>query len=133
MQDAPDKETILLGLARFLEREIRPQLKDPRLAFRALVAAHLAMTAAMESSDEEADVDAELARLSSLLGHGSEEASLRARKAAARALEAELVEKIKDPGTGPEELSRMSASLKETLRARLRVNNPRFDTRSNID
>jgi len=60
MQDAPDRETILLGLAKFLEKEVRPQLKDPRLGFRALVGAHLAFTAAMESMDEDADVDAEL-------------------------------------------------------------------------
>ncbi len=133
MQDAPDKETLLLGVARFLDRELRPQIKDPRLAFRVLVAAHLALTAAMESSDEEADVDAELSRLGRLLGHTGPAGSLRAKKATARALEAELVEKIQDPGTGPGELRAIAASLQETLRAKLRVNNPRFDTRPDIE
>ncbi|HRG99034.1 MAG TPA: DUF6285 domain-containing protein [Polyangiaceae bacterium] len=134
MQDAPDRETILLGLAKFLEREIRPLVKDPRASFRVLVGAHLAFTAAMESMDEDADVAAELERLRALTGDSvPAPESLRDKKRRVAALEGRLCEAIRDPKTSAAELDTMRPALRASLLAKLRVNNPRFDTRADIE
>lgn len=134
MQDAPDRETILLGLAKFLEREIRPLVKEPRASFRVLVGAHLAFTAAMESMDEDADVAAELERLRALTGDSvPAPESLRDKKRRVAALEGRLCEAIRDPKTSAAELDSMRPALRASLLAKLRVNNPRFDTRADIE
>lgn len=134
MQDAPDRETILLGLAKFLEREIRPLVKDPRASFRVLVGAHLAFTAAMESMDEDADVAAELERLRALTGDSvPAPESLRDKKRRVAALEGRLCEAIRDPKTSAAELDSMRPALRASLLAKLRVNDPRFDTRADIE
>lgn len=134
MQDAPDRETILLGLAKFLEREIRPLVKEPRASFRVLVGAHLAFTAAMESMDEDADVAAELERLRALTGDSvPAPESLRDKKRRVAALEGRLCEAIRDPKTPAAELDAMRPALRASLLAKLRVNNPRFDTRADIE
>ena len=134
MQDAPDRETILLGLAKFLEREVRPLVKDPRASFRVLVGAHLAFTAAMESMDEDADVAAELERLRALTGDGGPAPdSLRATKRRVAAREGRLCEALRDPKTSAAELDAMRPALRASLLAKLRVNSPRFDTRADIE
>jgi hypothetical protein len=134
MQDAPDKEAILIGLAKFLDREVRPLVKDPRAAFRVLVGAHLAFTAAMESTDEDADVAAELDRLRALTSDSSPRPeSLPERKRRILVLEERLVERIRDPETSLPNLANIREELKKTLLAKLRVNSPRFDTRADID
>lgn len=134
MQDAPDRETILLGLAKFLEKEVRPQLKDPRLGFRALVGAHLAFTAAMESMDEDSDVDAELVSLRELVRDLSPvPTTLREKKRAIVQLEARLADLVRDRSTSPAELETIRVALKATLLRKLRVNAPRFDTRADLE
>ncbi len=134
MQDAPDRETILLGLARFLEREVRPLVKDPSASFRVLVGAHLAFTAAMESMDEDADVRAELERLRALTADTTPlPDGLAERKRRVAVLEERVCARIRDPETPPAELVAMQASLRASLMAKLRVNSPRFDLRGEID
>jgi len=134
MQDAPDKEAILLGLAKFLDREVRPLVKEPRAAFRLLVGAHLAFTAAMESSDEEADVNAELTRLRALTRDETPlPGSLVEKKRRVLVLEERLAEIIRSRETGGGELTTIREELKKSLLAKLRVNSPRFDTRATID
>lgn len=134
MQDAPDKEAILLALAKFLDREVRPLVKEPRAAFRVLVGAHLAFTAAMESMDEDADLDAELERLRGLTKDTSPKPDSRPeRKRRVVLLEERLAARIREPKTSREELAIIREALKETLLAKLRVNSPRFDTRAHLD
>ena len=134
MQDAPDKEAILIGLAKFLDREVRPLVKDPRAAFRVLVGAHLAFTTAMESTDEDSDVAAELDRLRALTSDSSPKPeSLPEKKRRILVLEERLVERIRDPETTEASLGEIREELKKTLRAKLRVNSPRFDTRAEAD
>lgn len=130
MQDAPDREAILFGLAKFLDREVRPLVKgDARASFRVLVGAYLAFTCAMESADEESDVDDELARLTELLADTSPApTSLREKKARVLALEERLCALIDDPATPREALDRMRPALRRSLVAKLRVASPRFDT-----
>lgn len=130
MQDAPDREAILFGLAKFLDREVRPLVKgDARASFRVLVGAYLAFTCAMESADEESDVDEELARLRELtLDTSPLPTSLREKKAKVLALEERLVSIIDDPETSRDALDRMRPHLRKSLVAKLRVASPRFDT-----
>ena len=120
MQDAPDKEAILIGLAKFLDREVRPLVKDPRAAFRVLVGAHLAFTTAMESTDEDSDVAAELDRLRALTSDSSPKPeSLPEKKRRILVLEERLVERIRDPETTEASLGEIREELKKTLRAKL--------------
>jgi hypothetical protein len=130
MQDAPDREAILFGLAKFLDREVRPLVKgDARASFRVLVGAYLAFTCAMESADEEPDVDEELARLRELtLDTSPLPTSLREKKAKVLALEERLVSIIDDPQTSRDALDHMRPHLRKSLVAKLRVASPRFDT-----
>lgn len=133
MQDAPEREAILLGLAKFLDREVRPLVKDPRAAFRILVGAHLAFTAAMESTDEEADVNAELARLRALTSDTSPvPATIVEKKRRVVLLEERLGERIRSRDTDPAALVAIRDELKKTLVAKLRVNSPRFDTGADV-
>ena len=67
MSDRPDKEILLQAVARFLEREVKGAITDPRLAFRVLIAANLTSIVAAESRGEEAQQQAELHRLRALL------------------------------------------------------------------
>lgn len=134
MQDSPDKETILLGLAKFLDREVRPLVKEPRAAFRVLVGAHLAFTSAMEASDEEADVGAELARLRALSADTSPlPETLAEKKRRVVVLEERLAQKIRSRDTSAADLATIKDELKKGLSAKLRVNSPRFDTSPTID
>ena len=41
MYEQPDKEALLSAIATFLMNELRPVIRDPRLAFRVLIAANL--------------------------------------------------------------------------------------------
>jgi hypothetical protein len=67
MQDRPDRLALLGAIARFLEHDVRPALKDPGLSFRALIAAHLAGTVAAELKAEGDLTAPELGRLRALL------------------------------------------------------------------
>ena len=52
MQDAPDRQTLLAGVAMFLAGQIEPALRapgeNPGLAFRSRIAAHLIATVGRE-------------------------------------------------------------------------------------
>ena len=67
MQNRPDKSALLEAVARFLEREIKPLVKDPSLSFRLLIAANLCQLVSAEIQIEDPATDAELDRLAALL------------------------------------------------------------------
>ena len=68
MQDAPTIEELLEAVAEFLQREVAPQLNDPRLRFRALVSANVLAVSRRELEEGEPLLEAELRRLATLLG-----------------------------------------------------------------
>ena len=41
MQDRPDLPALLAAVARFLQKDVQPQIADKGLGFRVLIAAHL--------------------------------------------------------------------------------------------
>lgn len=112
MQDAPDRETILAGVAMFLAGQVEPAVKaggaDAGLAFRCRVAAHLVAMVGRELAFEAAHDGAELARLQALLGVGGasvdgaavDGAAVEgaARRAAIGALRAELARRLRSDG-----------------------------------
>jgi hypothetical protein len=146
VQDSPNKETLLLAIARFLGQEVRPLVADPRVNFRLLVASSLAAIAAMEIDAEDAQDEAELARLRALfpvgghprhpgpVGAGGEEPRTRTeRHRAIREGSAHIAEEVRSGRATGERLAAIRAHVKETLAEKLRVNNPRFSLEKEID
>lgn len=125
MQDPPEKEAILFAIARFLEEEIRPIVKDPRLNFRVLIATHLAATVANECRGGAEQESAALARLRAIYPDSPH--------AAYRALEARLAKDIRAGAVGRDQESLVHAHVRSTLLAKLAVNSPRFDTQPEIE
>jgi hypothetical protein len=125
MQDPPEKEVLLFAIARFLEQDVRPLVKDPRLNFRVLIATHLAATVANECRTGAADEAAALARLRAIYADAGDTPY--------RVLEARLAHDIRDDALDPAKLDAAKAHVKETLRAKLAVNSPRFDTSPNVE
>jgi Domain of unknown function (DUF6285) len=134
MQDRPDKEALLGAIARFLERDLRPVLKDPGLSFRALIAAHLASTVAGDLRAEDEIEAAQLGRLRALLpdvagapAEGGAPAAPAPREERKR-LNTELARRIRERGLGPEQKQQVFAHVMQALREDLAVYSPRFDT-----
>jgi hypothetical protein len=133
MQDSPNKETMLLAVAKFLGTEVRPLVKDPKVSFRLLIAAHLCATVASECDGEEAQDRAELGRLVSLLADVPHaEPGSASRKAIAKG-NAELARAIRDGAVPIDASSPAFAHIKATLVEKLAINSPRFDTRADIE
>jgi hypothetical protein len=130
MQERPQPRAVLEALARFLLEELQPTVTDKRLAFRVLIAAHLASTLAAELDERPRHAAEELARLRALLP----DVALPPGEAAAalRTLNATLVERLSQ-GRGPGDDTALRAHLRATLADALRVLSPRFDTASNIE
>ncbi len=74
MQDQPDARELVQAVAGFLEREIIPALSDPRLRFRALVAANVLTIVSRELTAGDTMLRAEWRRLADLLDKGEGEA-----------------------------------------------------------
>ena len=125
MQDLPDKGTILLGIAQFLDQELRPQVQDKATAFRVRIAAHLLMTVVRELGAEAAHDQAELAVLRQLLGDSDPVPSDPGdRGVAIHAAHKALAEAIR---AGEGDLDAAHDALTAALADRLSVSNPRFD------
>ena len=67
MQDPPNLDEMLCSVAEFLKAEIAPELPDPRLKFRALVAANVLQVCRRELQLEPEILRAELERLTRIL------------------------------------------------------------------
>jgi hypothetical protein len=133
MQDLPEKENILLAVAKFLGQEVRPHVTDPRLSFRLLVAAHLCGVVAQEcASEEEADA-AELGRLAALLEGVPPSAHGRAGRAAIAAANVQLAASLRDGAVGADPGSPAWEHVMKTLTEKLAVSSARFDTRKEIE
>ena|SRR5579883_1773038 len=125
--DASESELLLEAIARFLEREVRPAVPEPRLHFRLLIAAHLARTIAEELRAGEATEAARIERLRALLPDvplPSDIASRASRSAALATLERALADRLRD---GRLEPARALGEVRRALAERLAIVSPRFD------
>ena len=124
MQDPPDKEALLFAIARFLEEDVRPQIKDARLNFRVLIATHLAATVANECRGGAAAEALALGRLQAIYPDAA--------GVSYRELTARLAKDIRE-GAPAANAERVMEHVRETLLAKLAVNSPRFDTQPEIE
>ncbi len=67
MQDRPTDRELIDAVAQFLDSELTPTVTDPRLRFRALVAANILHIVTRELEQGDAQLRAEYARLTALL------------------------------------------------------------------
>jgi hypothetical protein len=139
MQERPNKLVLLTAISRFLVEEARPALSDPRLSFRALIAAHLASVVAAELTSDEESVSRDLARLRrffpELTASPPANDALPVRRALVADLNARLAAELRDgtPARDAAELAEIAAALRESLREKLAIENPRFDTSPAIE
>jgi Domain of unknown function (DUF6285) len=124
MQDPPEKELLLTAVARFLTEDVRPLVSDPRINFRLLVAAHLAMTVANECRTGAQEEAAELARLRAFFPE--------AQNASLAELNVRLANDVRDGKVAADD-PRLRDHVKKTLLAKLAINSPRFDTSPEIE
>ncbi len=114
MSDRPDSRELAEAVRGFLEAEILPALQDPRLKFRALVAANaLAILGRdLELGEELRREEARL--LSGLLGQGGDGPAPGGRAGDGRALNEELCKRIRrgDPPAGTLPALQRIAALK---------------------
>ena len=123
MQDRPDAPELAQAVREFLEREITTTLADPRLRFRALVAANALGILERELTVGEAHVRAEVESLARLLGRGDPipdgPHELRGH---ARRLNLDLAQRIRS-GNAPDGTL---DHLLRTVADKLRVASPRY-------
>ena len=138
MQQRPDKTELLAAVARFLEREVKPAIKDPALAFRVLIAASLTGIVAGELQTEDAATAAELSRLARILPEDAATIGLEARlatregrKEALIALNRALCDRVRKGDFAGDKQVWNHVSL--TLRGELFTSSPRFDTSIDIE
>jgi hypothetical protein len=129
MQERPEPRAVLGALARFLLEELQPHVTDKRLAFRVLIAAHLAATVAAELEVRPAHAEAERLRLTALLPDVPVSSDVRV---ALRDLNAALVDRLVQ-GNPPEDDDALRAHLRMTLADALSVYSPSFDTSFDIE
>jgi hypothetical protein len=134
MQERPNKQALLSAIARFLVEDARPALADPRLAFRALIAANLASIVASELASDADAIGRELERLRPLVqGAPEAAASLEGRREQVSTLTAKLAARLREETLDDAELSRVAAALRESLREKLAIDNPRFDLSPDVE
>ncbi|MFL5404767.1 MAG: DUF6285 domain-containing protein [Myxococcales bacterium] len=129
MPDRPTALELLEAVRLFLETEVAKTAADPRLRFRALVAANALSIASREVVLDEAPASSEARILHALLGdaprrRGRPSRSQSSSPAAevARALSAELCRRIRD-GTAPAETI---AAVRRIVEAKLATASPRY-------
>ncbi len=123
MQDRPDAPELAQAIREFLETEVLPGIDDPRLRFRALVAANGLGILERELALGPALLRREVAALARLLGaHRAVPDDVAALQARGRELNAELARRVRagEPPAGT------LAHLKTTVADKLRVASPRY-------
>jgi hypothetical protein len=138
VQDRPDKATLLDAVVQFLIAEIHPLIEDQALKFRVLIAANLARMVAAEIRSEDEDFEAEIRRLQAILpdtkAREAESLGRRSdRHAAILAFNRELCDRIREKQLSAEQLEEVWEHVKQTLREKLEVSNPRFETSAKIE
>ncbi|MGB8646767.1 MAG: DUF6285 domain-containing protein [Anaerolineae bacterium] len=129
MQDRPDARELVEAVGIFLQRELIPTIADPRLRFRALVAANVLSIVARELQEGSEPLHTEWERLTGLLGKGGSEAPAtdRTLRDAVLELNRELAARIR---AGEMDAAPFYAAaldhVEATVVAKLRVANPRY-------
>ena len=72
MQDRPDSGELIDAVTRFIEQELLPTISDPRLRFRALIAANVLAVVSRELAQGDAALIAEYERLITLSGRSDD-------------------------------------------------------------
>ncbi|MFZ5492995.1 MAG: DUF6285 domain-containing protein [Pseudomonadota bacterium] len=123
MQDRPTAPELLDAVREFIATELLPTVHDPRLRFRALVAANLLDLVHRELALEPALLRAEWERLGALLGDASPPpADVGELAAAMAARNAELCRLIR----GDRAPAGTAAAQLAAVRGKLEVANPRY-------
>ncbi|TAH51147.1 MAG: hypothetical protein EYC68_11455 [Chloroflexota bacterium] len=124
MQDHPTSLELINAVAQFLNAELAPTLSDPRLKFRALVAANVLNIVARELELSDAQLRAERERLNELL---SENASGENLRADVERMTRELSQKIR-AGEADEGAfhNAVFAHVEQTVIEKLQVTNPKY-------
>lgn len=124
MQDRPTSRELVEAVAQFLDREIAPTLNDPRLKFRALVAANVLNIVARELQQGDALLRAEWHRLDALMGDDAPGENFEQEvDVMTRALCVRLRAGEADEG---EFHDRVFAHVKQTVIEKLQVANPKY-------
>ena len=118
-------EPFLAAVADFLDGDVRPTVADKALRFRLLIASSLLRSVASERAKDAELREAEVERLGVLLG-----ATAPWDLAELNAL---LLSDIRDGDRSAATDTQIRAHLLRTLRERLAVRNPRFDTSAEIE
>jgi hypothetical protein len=129
MQDRPDARELVEAAAGFLEREIIPILSDPRLRFRALVAANVLTIVSRELASGDAMLREEWRRLAHLLGKNAGEPPGRADELSneVQAFTRELCARLRAGEADEEPLySEAFNHAEATVIEKLRIANPRY-------
>jgi hypothetical protein len=135
MQDKPDKQMLLQAISEFLLTEVKPAITESRLSFRVLIAANLAQVVAKELVEGDGQEARELERLRVLLSDVAGEPAVD-RPAIQRQvlqLNGELARRLRAGSLAGAQLDETRRHLLTTLREKLSVNNPFFDTRPDVD
>jgi len=124
LQDSPTANELITTVAQFLDMELAPTLRDPRLKFRALVAANVLRIVARELEMSDAQLRAERARLNELL---NENASGENTRADVENLTRALARKIRagDADEGAFHAAAF-AHVEQTVIEKLQVANPKY-------
>lgn len=124
MQDRPTARELVEAAASFIEREIVPTVNDPRLRFRALVAANVLAIVSRELAEGDVALRAEWERLVTLLGADAPGEDLREEvDTMERALCAEIRSGRAELGGFRNEVL---AHVEQTVKEKLQIANPRY-------
>ena len=124
MQDRPSALELVIAVAQFLDQELAPVLTDPRLKFRALVAANVLQIVGRELDLGDQQVQAEWHRLNALMGEDAPGEALRAEiDTMTRALCARIRAGEVDGGAFREAVL---AHVEQTVIEKLQIANPRY-------
>jgi hypothetical protein len=133
MQERPNKSALLMSIARFLLEEARPALTDPRLNFRALIAANLAGIVANELATDDEHITRELERLRPVVPDVGAGPTPDLRREALLEANARLARWLREGEPTETDIARVAGVLRETLKDKLSVDNPRFDTSLDVE
>ncbi len=143
MQQRPDLTSLIDAVETFLRTDVRPAVEDRAIRFRLLIASNLLGQVAAELRNQDTLRGDELASLATLFHDERDDEPGDERDAPAgtnatrtqriAALDARLVERIRDASTGPDELARIRRHLLTTLGATLAATDPSFNLSMKIE